>query len=255
MKKRAVVLIAVMAVQLGFARAPEDSTVPLIFKDEAGRTLPYRQYVTSDLPEGTKVPLVLFFHGSGERGTNNVSQLAIGVKPIIRYCHSKKIPVAVIAPQCPRGGWWVNTRWNALSDRMKPEPTVPMELSIELLLDRCKELPVDTNRIYVTGISMGGFATWDILQRHPKLFAAAIPVCGGGDETLAWKLRNVPIWAFHGSADKNVRVERSRSMVSALWEYDGKIRYHEYPGGSHYIWGPTYGNPEVLDWLFSQKKE
>lgn len=255
MKKLILVLFAVVLGEMGLAKAPEDSTVPLVYKSVTGESLPYRQYITPDLPKGAKVPLVLFFHGSGERGTNNVSQLAIGVKPIIRYCHSKKIPVAVIVPQCPFGGWGGNTPWQALADRMKPEPAEPMKLSIALLLDRCRELPVDTNRVYVTGLSMGGFATWDILQRRPELFAAAIPVCGGGDTTLAWKMRDVPIWAFHGSEDRNVRVERSRSMVSALWECDGKIRYREFPGGNHYIWGRVYDNSEVLDWLFSQKKE
>ena len=255
MKKIALVLAAVLLAQIGFAKAPEDSTVPLVFKDGEGKTLLYRQYVTPRLPVGTKVPLVLFFHGAGERGSDNVAQLTHGVKPIIRYCASKKIPVALIAPQCPVGKQWVDTPWSATDHRMDPKPSEQMKLAMELLQDRIDTLPVDKNRIYVTGVSMGGYGTWDILQREPGLFAAAIPVCGGGDRHLAETMRNVPIWVFHGSEDSAVPVCRARKMVSALWECNGNVRYHEYYGAGHLIWGPTYDNPEVLAWLFAQKKK
>ena len=101
---------------------------------------------------------------------------------------------------------------------------------------------------------MGGYGTWDIVQRRPEVFAAAIPICGGGDSTLAWKIRNVPIWAFHGDKDDAVPVARSRQMVSALWQCNGNVRYREYPGVGHGCWIATYNDNQVLDWFFSQSK-
>ena len=101
---------------------------------------------------------------------------------------------------------------------------------------------VDTSRVYVTGLSMGGYGTWDAVQRHPDWFAAALPCCGGGDTTLAWKIRDVPIWTFHGAKDQAVPVTRSRDMVSALWAVGGNIRYREYPDLMHWCWDQTYSD-------------
>ena len=234
---------------------PAEITEALVYDGAEGGKLPYRQYVSEGIAEGEKVPLVIFLHGAGERGDNNVSQLGNGVDSVLNYAIDRNIHFAMIIPQCPGNAQWVDTPWDQLAHRMNAEPSAPMKLLIALLGEKINELPIDTARIYVTGLSMGGYGTWDLCQRFPDKIAAAIPNCGGGDTTLAWKIRDVPIWAFHGSADTVVPTYRSRAMVSALWEVNGNIRYHEYPGVGHGCWGATYANTEVLDWLFSQKKQ
>ena len=131
---------------------------------------------------------------------------------------------------------------------------MPMKLARLLLQDVIANLPVDINRIYVTGISMGGYATWDIIQRKPNLFAAAIPICGGADATRAPSLKNLPIWAFHGDKDTAVPVSRSRDMVKALRDCGSQVQYREYPGAGHDVWTRTYADSSVLAWLFAQRR-
>lgn len=199
---------------------------------------------------------MLFFHGWGERGDDNESQLRHAAPDILKYIEAHE-PCILLAPQCPAEDEqrWVNTQWNLLKHTMEPEPLATMRDAIALLQSVMAEQPVDPQRVYVTGLSMGGFATWDILQRHPELFAAAIPVCGGGDTAQAPKLKDLPLWVFHGEEDKTVLPERSRDMVEAIRSAGGSPRYTEYAGVGHNSWDVTYKNPEVLDWLFKQKKQ
>ena len=149
--------------------------------------------------------------------------------------------------------YWL-TPWAQKYHSMSVEPSASMKLALALVDDVRANLPVDPARIYATGISMGGYGTWDAVQRRPGLFAAALPICGGGDTACAMRIRDVPIWCFHGDADGAVPVCRSRNMVAALWAVDGKIRYREYPGVGHNCWARTYGDDAVLAWLFSQRK-
>lgn len=232
-----------------------DSMDALTFQNAQGSKLPYRQYVTPKLMANIKIPLVLFLHGAGERGDDNALQLVHGVQPILGYCEKQGIAIALIAPQCPIDQRWVERLTTACPPRLTPAPTPSIQLVSELLADRCKALPIDSSRILVTGLSMGGYGTWDLLERNPDLFAAAIPVCGAGDSTLAWKVRKVPIWAFHGKMDSVVPVERTREMVVALWACRGNVRYREYPEGNHNVWDATYSDPTVLKWFFSQKRK
>ncbi|MDB4703992.1 prolyl oligopeptidase family serine peptidase, partial [Akkermansiaceae bacterium] len=141
-----------------------------------------------------------------------------------------------------------------LSHKMPIEPSNSMQLTIELLNESIKKLPVDKKRIYVTGLSMGGFGTWDIVQRMPKIFAAAMPVCGGGDAELASEIKTVPIWVFHGGSDNVVKTKRSQDMVTALEKVGSKVKYTEYEGVGHNSWDRTYRDENALRWLFHQKK-
>ena len=230
-------------------------TVPLVYTNAQGATIPYRFAAPKELDLEKKYPLVILFHGAGERGTNNVSQLVHGATDILNYMREKKIEAYFIAGQCPAGKQWVDTPWNQLSHTMPEKPSESMALMIELIEKTMKELPVDRDQVLVTGISMGGYGTWDIVQRHPDWFAAAMPCCGGGDTALAERIRDVPIWAFHGDRDTTVPFKRSRNMVAALWAVDGKIRYREYPGVGHACWGPTYADwDNVLSWFFAQRR-
>ena len=229
-------------------------TTPRAYTNDAGKVLLYRWAEPAKVEPGKTYPLVILFHGAGERGDDNVSQLKWGAEQILRHMRENGIEGYFVAGQVPSGQQWVNTPWAAAAHRMDAEPSEAMSLALALLDRVCATHPVDKSRVYATGISMGGYGTWDAVQRRPDLFAAAMPICGGGDSHLAWKIRETPIWAWHGSADDVVPVSRSRDMVSALWAVDGNVRYTEVPGCGHASWIPAYDSKEALGWLFSQKR-
>ncbi len=129
-----------------------------------------------------------------------------------------------------------------------------MKLAFELVDKLAAELPVDKDRIYITGLSMGGFGTWNAIAQRPDYFAAAIPICGGGDKTQAPKLKDLPIWAFHGDKDRTVPCRLTVEMIEAIHQAGGKAKMTIYPGVDHDSWSRTYADPAVLDWLFAQKK-
>lgn len=224
-----------------------------------GHILPFRLYRPENMVKGKKYPLVIFFHGAGEKGFDNRTQF----KRFNLVEFWKKYPCFVLAPECPAKtaqttdaeSVWVDTPYGATSHHMKAKPTWPMQLAISLIQKTFGENPVDTRRVYVTGLSMGGYATWEILQRKGKWFAAAMPVCGGGDLDYAPELARTPIWVFHGAVDHTVPVSNSRDMVAAIRNAGGNLKYTEYPDVDHGAWTPTYSNPEVWNWLFQQIKK
>jgi predicted peptidase len=161
-------------------------------------------------------------------------------------------PCFVIAPQCPGNQMWVDVPWSLDSHTMPEKATPGMRSTLELLDQTAADYSIDKNRIYVTGLSMGGFGAWDIVQRYPKKFAAAVPICGGGDTAEAKTIKDVPIWAFHGDKDTAVKTSRSRDMIAAIKKAGGDAKYTEYKGVGHNSWSRTYANKEVYDWLFKQ---
>ncbi|WP_145265436.1 carboxylesterase family protein [Calycomorphotria hydatis] len=226
-----------------------------VYQSAEGQELNYRIHVPEEQDASKRYPLVLFLHGAGERGSDNEKQLVHGVKDMLAYSRKTDTPFIIVAPQCPTGQQWVNTPWSAETHTMPEEPSEPMSLVIGLLEELQSTLPVDKSRLYATGLSMGGFGTWDIVQRKPDTFAAAIPICGGGDTAMADTIKDVPIWVFHGDEDRAVIVKRSRDMVAALEEVDGNVKYTEYEGVGHNSWTRTYTDDAVLEWLLSQNKE
>jgi predicted peptidase len=224
------------------------------YAPDGGGALLYRLHVPDGVDETSPCPLILFFHGAGERGSDNKRQMKHGVWDLLLYARKQRKPVIIIAPQCPAGEQWVNTPWGDLSHTMPEKPSTSMQLVMGLLRQSIKTLPVDEKRIYVTGLSMGGFGVWDIIQRHPEIFAAALAVCGGGDTALAPRLTALPIWAFHGGKDTVVKPARSRDMIAAIKKAGGTPRYTEYKGVGHNAWSRTYRNRDVLAWLLDQKK-
>lgn len=222
-------------------------------KIEGKDTLAYRYY-RPIVNDGTKFPLVIFLHGAGERGTDNENQLFHGVKYFMADSALSKYPCAIFAPQCPKSKRWVETDWKLLKHTMPAIPSDPMAQVFEII-DSLKNLPyIDSNRIYITGLSMGGYGTWDAIQRRPGFFAAAVPICGGGDEALAPKIKNVPIWAFHGNLDKLVKPERTRNMVAGIKAAGGKPNATYFELG-HLCWDAAYSTPGLLKWMFSQTKK
>jgi predicted peptidase len=149
---------------------------------------------------------------------------------------------------------WTGERERMHSLKLAPEAAIPLRTALELMIAFQEKFPIARDRVYVTGISMGGFASWEALIRYPQKFAAAIPVCGGGDVSRADRIRDIPVWAFHGANDPTVPVECSRSMIAMIEKAGGHPRYTEYPGVGHNSWDRAYAEPELLSWLFSQKR-
>ena len=227
----------------------EELTTKCTFAKD-GYTLPYRLHAPAKCAEGVRYPLVLFLHGAGERGNDNTKTLVHGVLPICRYA-MKHGDAFVIAPQCPNGRKWVNQDWSAKSMRRPETPSAEMVAAMALVKDFVATHPVDPNRIYVTGISMGGFGTWDIVSRLPGFFAAMMPICGGVDETTAALYGDgVEIRVFHGGVDSVVTPEYSRRMDKALTAAGVAHGYTEYPGVNHNSWTQTYANDAILAWMF-----
>jgi len=219
-----------------------------------GARLRYRFLEPADAAGDTRHPLVIFLHGIGERGTDNTRQLCNGVE---RFCTAEaraKHPCFLVVPQCPPDATWSPIRGTRENPTFAEQPTGPGGLLLDLVDELVKEGRVDPDRVYLTGLSMGGYGTWDLVARRPDLFAAALPVCGGGDPAQAAKLVGVPIWCFHGGADGLVPPERSRAMIEALEKAGAAVKYTEYEGVGHDSWTRTYGDREVLEWLFSQKR-
>lgn len=226
------------------------------FRGAEGKSLKYRLLRPAELEPGKRYPLVVFLHGAGERGDNNQAQLVHGMREFAREDRRREFPAFVLAPQCPQNEKWVEVPWDAPQHQQPEKPASALGLCKELVDRLQSELPIDADRIYLTGLSMGGFGTFDAIARWPDRFAAAIPICGGGDtrqETVA-RFRELPLWVFHGAKDTIVRPERSREMVAALKEAGGTPRYTEYPEAGHDSWTQTFADEAVFGWLFSQRR-
>ncbi len=222
---------------------------------EKGDTLNYR-LLFPDADTMRKYPLVIFLHGSGERGSDNEAQLKWGVMNFATDQNMIQHPAIVIAPQCPEKQSWSNfSRGKSSSDiRLQPAPTKPMELLIGLIHQLVKSMPIDSNRIYITGLSMGGFGTYDAIERYPDLFAAAVPVCGGGDISRAASIAHLPIWIFHGAEDPAVNPVFSMDMFEALTKAGAHPGFTQYPEVGHFSWLGAYSDQLMIEWLFRQHK-
>lgn len=221
------------------------------FGNDKGDTLLYRQ-LFPDADTFRKYPLVIFLHGSGERGNDNEAQLKWGVANFATDQNMILHPAFVIAPQCPEKTSWSN--FSRSDMKLQPTPTKPMELLIALIQQMKKTMPIDTNRIYITGLSMGGYGTYDAIQRYPRLFAAAVPVCGAGDASKAASIAHLPLWIFHGADDPAVNPAYSLEMFQALVKAGARPGFTEYPEVGHFSWLHAYSDPVMIEWLFRQHK-
>lgn len=182
-----------------------------------------------------KIPLLLFLHGSGERGNDINLVKTHGPAKLIEQ--GKDFPFIVVSPQCPENVWWSTDDLSALID------------------DVVQKYNVDEKRIYVTGLSMGGFGTWALAEKYPDKFAAIAPVCGGGNPLTICKIGKLPVWVFHGAKDPVVPIKESQQMVDALKKCGNEAKLTVYPEAGHDAWTETYSNPELYDWLLKQKKQ
>lgn len=220
--------------------------------NKGNETIPYRFLKPDQIDPGKTYPLVIFLHGAGERGNDNEVHIqhisALFSDPGIR----KRYGCFVLAPQCPEDMMWASHDRNSDGLVTRPSPTQPMAMVISLIDKIEKEFPIDRSRIYLTGLSMGGYGTWDLLARFPNRFAAAVPVCGGGDTRTVSKIKHVPIWAFHGALDRVVAPKHSRVMIKALLDAGATPGYTEYPDVGHDSWVYAYQEPHLLPWMFQQ---
>ena len=247
-------LLSLLLATVAMAVAAPVDEMKAVVHEKDGKSLPYRWTKTG---ESEKPALVLFLHGAGERGEDNKAQLKHGVPDLLKWLEANKESAVVIAPQCNPGVWWADLS----GDFRKPgestlskDPSAMMTMVFEVVDKLAKENKVDPARIYVTGLSMGGFGSFGAVGHRPDFFAAAMPICGGGDSKTAEKMKKVPFWVFHGDADNTVPVECSRVMVKALKDAGAEVKLTEYPGVGHDSWTQTYKNDDVWKWLFSQKK-
>lgn len=226
------------------------------FKGKDGHTMPYRILIPPDYDSGKKYPLVLCLHGAGGRGSDNTSRGSQAFASLSNAKVQKEYPAFLLTPQCPKDKKWANINWKKGSYSIETvKMSDELKTVLEILESVKKEFSIDPARIYVTGQSMGGYGTWDIILRNPQLFAAAIPVCGAGDPSQAEKISHLSLWVFHGDADTTVPVNGSRDMVEALKKVNGKIKYTEYPGCGHNSYVPAWSEKDIIPWLFQQKKD
>lgn len=232
-----------------------------IYQDANGDTLHYRILYPENYNRNKKYALVLFLHGAGERGYDNEAQLTHGSKLFLDKKNRQKYPAIVVFPQCkPAPDYWAHMVLNAkdgVNYRDFPvmdEPKPSMKRVMELLAKLQNEEAVDQNRLYLMGLSMGGMGTFELLSRMPNTFAAAIPICGGGEPSLVTRYaKNTPLWIFHGDKDDVVLPEYSRRMYAALQAAGAQVQYTEFPGVNHNSWDPTFKQKGLLKWLFSNR--
>lgn len=223
----------------------------------AGYSMPYRLFVPAGYNANRSYPLVLFMHGAGERGTDNESHIAYnrGAKLWAETANQAVHPCFVLAPQCPADKQWVNTNWSYGSYSIDDIPVSNELLMVKDIIETLQtQYNIDASSLFVTGLSMGGYATWDFILRYPQMFKAAIPICGAGDPSKAERIRKLPLRVFHSSDDYVVPVAGSRDMVNAINQFGPNNRgsfYTEYTDQGHSAWVNAYNNPDLPGWLFT----
>lgn len=195
---------------------------------------PYLIVKPEDFDEQKKYPLIIFLHGRGESGDD---LKLVNVHGPFDFVKQHKLPVMIVAPQTPIGVNWDIDMLSAFVDHV------------------LEELPVDRGQVYLTGLSLGGFGTWELAARRPEVFAAIAPICGGGKPVQAELIQEIPLWAFHGAKDPVVPLKSTTDMINALYNLGSAPRLTVYPDAGHDSWTETYNNPMFYDWLLSQKKE
>jgi len=225
-------------------------------------TLPYRILMPLNYDPAKKYPLILFLHGAGERGNDNEAQLTHGAELFLRDSLRKKYPAIVVFPQCSVNSYWSNV--SIINDSIQKtrifkfeqsgKPTIAMKLVMRLMNILTKTHSVQNKKIYVGGLSMGGMGSFEIVKRNPDLFAAAIPICGGANTSIASKLIKTNWWLFHGEKDNVVDVKYSKDMAAAIKNAGGSLKLTLYPEANHNSWDSAFAENDFMKWLFSNSK-
>jgi predicted peptidase len=232
----------VLAVPIASARlgAADTGFVNKVFKNEDGSESPYVVFVPHAYDGAKTVPVILFLHGAGETKGGKMMPVQQGIAPHVRR-REKSFPAIVVIPQAETRGWQADG----------PNG----KRAIAILDEVMKEYKTDPDRVYLTGLSMGGFGTWHAAFTYPDRWAAIVPICGGGDPKGAGKIKHIPCWVWHGDQDRAVKVELSRQMVEALKKAGGEPRYTELEWIGHNSWDAAYASEDLYAWLFRQKRK
>lgn len=210
------------------------------YKDADGKEIPYIVFVPHNYKPDVASPVLLFLHGAGETKGGSKMPVEVGLGTAIKK-REKTFPFITIIPQAQTRGW----QYEGANGKM----------ALAMLEAVNKEYKTDPKRTYLSGLSMGGYGTWSIASALPDKWAAIVPICGGGDPKNAEKLKNIPIWCFHGDKDTAVPVQRSRDMIEAIKKAGGSPKYTEYPGVAHNSWDKAYDTDELYEWLLKQVKK
>ncbi len=224
--------------------------------DLDGYALNYRLFIPEDYDEKKSYPVMFFLHGAGERGEDNEKQLNLGIPKLFEHFPEYMNETIIVAPQCPDNERWVDTDWGKGNYAVENcAETKQIKTALAILKDTFDRYRCDRSRVYVCGISMGGFGTWDVLARHGGIFAAGVPICGGGDPSKADLLKEIPIFTFHGDLDKTVPFAGTEQMYNSIKSAGGeKIRFKPIIGGWHSIWDAATSDREMIEWLYAQCK-
>jgi predicted peptidase len=202
--------------------------------DANGTAVKYEVSLPAGYDGSKAAPTILFLHGSGEQGDDGHKQATVGLGPAVKANPAGWAPYLVIYPQKPRGrGGWMEHE----------------KLILDIVEKTKKEYKVDEKRLYLTGLSMGGYATWALACKYPTMFAAAAPICGGGNPAEAAKIKDLPIWNFHGDKDTAVPIAKSNEMIEAVKAAGGTPQYTVYPGVGHNSWDKAYREEKLWEWF------
>lgn len=224
-------------------------------------TLPYRVLLPEGYKKGVKYPLVIFLHGAGERGNDNEKQLTHGGALFLSAEARQKHPAVVVFPQCNADAYWSNVKITGTGNNRVFDfvnggiPTYPMQLLQDLVVKLMRDYSVRRQQVYVMGLSMGGMGTFELVNRMPATFAAAIPICGGANTATAHNLKGAKWWVFHGGKDDVVLPQYSEKMVAAMKDNKVDVKFTLFPEANHNSWDPAFAQPGLLDWLFAQKRK
>jgi len=227
-----------------------------------GEALPFRILFPENFDSTKEYPLVVFLHGKGESGNDNEKQLIHGAKLFLDKTNRENFPAIVIFPQCDTNSFWGNVQM-ITDEQEKMEfyfteeknASKSMQLLIEFLDNLKNKYRIKQDQIYVMGLSMGGMGTFELVSRLPKVFAAAVPICGGANTGIVKKLKHTNWWVFHGAKDEVVPYELSENMVNIMKKNKINVRYTLYPNANHNSWDLAFSEPDLLSWMFSQKKK
>ena len=241
-------LVALLLSYLCQASAAEEF-LGRTYTNRAGATLPYRLLIPPKYDSTRRYPVMLYLHGAAGRGSDNLKPLDWGPRLIADEMKRGRHEFFLVVPQCSRSETWSN-----IKPGDKPLPGASLKLALELLTNSLtEEFNLDPTRRYLTGVSMGGHATWSLLCQETGLFAAAVPVCAGGDANrVTDRIAKVPVWVFHSDDDHLVPVQQARDFVKAWRAHGGETHYTEYTGLKHSSWKKAYTETPMYDWLFAQ---
>ena len=258
--KKIILFLLIIASANSFAQTTDFSLYQKQVYIKGSDTLPYRILLPLNYDASKEYPLVIFLHGSGERGNDNQAQLAHGGDLFLQDSVRKAFPAIIVFPQCPVNSFWSNAK--IIPDSTNRvfifstggTPTTAMRSLIDLLSELKHNYKIDKHSVYVGGLSMGGMGTFELVNRKPAIFAAAFSICGGADTAIAPTIKHTAWWLFHGLKDNVVNPQFSVKMSEALKNAGAEVILNLYTNDNHNSWDDALAEKDLLPWLFSHHR-